>query len=817
MPISEDISKLLTQQQQQLDRFFKTRILPVENKIRELQAQVKATQDEQEIDSLKEQIKDLNAQKQPLRVAWEFYNTERTFITNLQRMHNILSDPTVLDKLSSKDRQSMETYTRSLEDMLTHYHNENFTAPIANENASTHQIIADMHQQINSDDFKNHIEKLKPLILPYERDLQPLFKRNPKFAKAVNSMSIKEDDNLSFEGRLITPAQRGPRYPLLLGELEKTVSAYAKRENTEEARKAEQLAGESLDQAKHYAGSINIAQGIKDVHDKSKDQLDHLSAKEKKGVALQSILSLNLNTSLQQDKQLEVEFKSQYIEHMLANAYPETFYHDQSGKFQVKAHSPEQYLNVYKALSGTSQLQKLKDFSLDPKNFDAKSLDALYKEDKNPVWLVLKSTKPVSEDFTAAEKIRAYEQVAEEFKKGAIVDTGKYLGVESMAKAAVAVANAHPEVKKQVEETFGEHSELGQYVLDKYIEHNSKKESQAKTEEYNTMMSSATVGPVDIAPLVEPSIPEVDRISTQASFDGLILDSQEEEERESATVQTSMQTDQTIEPKKYDEDRPQIEPILNSPTDINASSIAENIDEAIAFPLEMQEMNTDIPSSPTEINESSAVEPAAVEPAVVEPAVVEPAVVEPAVVEPAVVESAVVEPAAVEPVPIPGFKKSLSASSHTLGETTIMPEVSIERFRNCKNNMNGLREDSARETIEALNNFFTKFNGTNSDGVEKIKKTIQDEMRNPDKSSIEKLDAINKVMKATSEQKTGIGSWYSKSHIFGQGRTEGVQALYDHLKGNQIKNVEDVIKLDKQIIGDKPILHEQSGNARSMR
>lgn len=149
-----------------------------------------------------------------------------------------------------------------------------------------------------------------------------------------------------------------------------------------------------------------------------------------------------------------------YLKNTLSRVYPQDFilygsilHFNLNGRLAgLLDPSPSRFL---KAL-GITNAEKV---SFDPRNFDAAELDQLFniQNQKNPLWLALKSTIPVSDKFTAKEKIETYIALAGQFFKKNIVPKEKYKGALAMAKAAYTVAAAYPlmpQLKQRVEEAF---------------------------------------------------------------------------------------------------------------------------------------------------------------------------------------------------------------------------------------------------------------------------------------------------------------------------------------------------------------------------
>lgn len=156
-----------------------------------------------------------------------------------------------------------------------------------------------------------------------------------------------------------------------------------------------------------------------------------------------------------------------YLNNVLALTYPEYFQFTRKGELAlILSANHSKYADVcaalgynYKHLNSSSELS--------PQQFDGNVLDRLYSDSQHPLWMILKSIKPVDATFTATQKVLAYVEVAEAIKAKKIGATNKYHTAYQVAQAAIAVAGTHPECKEMVRTFFGPQSVLGQWIISK--------------------------------------------------------------------------------------------------------------------------------------------------------------------------------------------------------------------------------------------------------------------------------------------------------------------------------------------------------------
>ena len=207
------------------------------------------------------------------------------------------------------------------------------------------------------------------------------------------------------------------------------------------------------------------------------------NAAQRQVTLFKSILELHLNNPLERLDSNRAIFFDVYLKHMLAQAYPKDF--SMGGTlFELHLKGPlckgnKKYQMVLDALG----IVDVKGIVFNPDQFNPNKLDDLYKLDKNPLWLVLKSTMPIGPNFTDAQKISAYIDLAQAFFHKKLGATEKYLGAYDMAKAAYAIETTDPSIIQRRDAAFqplrsekhykklGEEGHFGNWIVMKHQEH----------------------------------------------------------------------------------------------------------------------------------------------------------------------------------------------------------------------------------------------------------------------------------------------------------------------------------------------------------
>ncbi len=298
-----------------------------------------------------------------------------------------------------------------------------------------------MRMQMPIEEIVLNLEK--QLFKIIEKELLKLNVVIPEEIKLKNLMDLAKQKQLVIES---IPGCSELQSLITLGkETAAVASSEAKIINLQQgANKAKELADKHIQSAKEEAGKIRSGINVPSA-------------------MLRQILRLNINTPTQSLTLENSEDFPHYLKKLLPKIHPTVFTLTAKGELSVSARGQTEavYVNTLKAIGAS-----LQSISLDPKTFDADALDSLY-ADKNLLWLVLKSTKPIDETFTPKQKIQTFISLAVAFKEEQLGGKGKSNEAYHLAKQAIALVKKYPELREMVNENFGPTSTIGKWIIDK--------------------------------------------------------------------------------------------------------------------------------------------------------------------------------------------------------------------------------------------------------------------------------------------------------------------------------------------------------------
>lgn len=426
------------------------------------------------------------------------------FVTDMQRLNNML---VILrahvtehgDGEKKMQLAILNNYLTKLDGLLESY--AALPDPLASINdqgmgATPEELIEQLCTKLNRPELKKLMSqlgdladdqmKINDIYRTYQQDLLKLTTYNQERTSDImlnnKGWSTQQRQIPDFT---IMPVQNLPRIYMPIEELQNKLASFQSKEPdyhlaaNEKPTKSNpalqrliKLADTGVANAKNnvheYNNKIKAAQIAEEEFN---DFPAEMKITQKQTGMLRNILSININTPLQKENQATTTFFAEYLKTALAKTYPQIFNLNIQGGIDVTLPSNNSnYANIHKALG--YDLQKLSltgaaTLAIDPAKFDAQTLDNLYQKDPNPLWLVLKSTKPISSNFTAEQKIQAYVELAHAFKDKKIGATGKYLAAYNLAQAALAVAQEHPEQNTKFTAEFGPESTLGKWIIGK--------------------------------------------------------------------------------------------------------------------------------------------------------------------------------------------------------------------------------------------------------------------------------------------------------------------------------------------------------------
>ncbi|MGC1183288.1 hypothetical protein [Legionella sp.] len=547
----------------------------------------------------------------------EIIMNEVKFVTDMQRLNNlvvILRDHVSKQGGSDKKEQIaiLDIYIEKLDTLLSTYAAMPDLLKLINDDgtgATPEELIEKIGMKLLLPESKQIMTQLGDLAdqrmnveMIHKLYLQDLSKLDNYLEERTSEIVLftgtRSTQKRAFSDFTIMPAQNLPRIYMPVEQLSEKLSsfaakapdyhipAYEKPTTTNSAiQKLINNVSEGIDQAKN---SVQAYNSKKAAIQNAEEEFSKIAAKtkirEKQAVMLRNILGLNINTSLQ-----TTSFFSEYLKTALTKTYPEMFQLNIKGEVDIiLPTSNVAYTDIHKALGYELNTT----LTLEPSRFDAQILDKLYQKTENPLWIVLKSTKPVNENFSAEQKIHAYKEIAQAFKDKKIGNTGKYLAAYNLTQSAKAVAQEHPESIPAFNEAFGYESTLGKWVIEK-----------AKNKD--TVISNLIIRPAKLASLEDKATDfEIDErasfgstISLNSSLDS-ISDSGIDTFDEESSVDIS-DIDEFDSEKQQVEDKPSVHQFNTDLENKKSLLIASGIEKMMLTSDEKQRLTEEINNAET--------------------------------------------------------------------------------------------------------------------------------------------------------------------------------------------------------------------------
>lgn len=450
------------------------------------------------------QSKLASGEREVLKYLEELFANESTFIANILKLRTILSpyrEEVNLRKLTPAQRESVTTYLNDIDRLLEAYQTLGFHQPIAEASTTPEEVIIDADRVFKTEQFARYTDIIKALAHS-QKTIDAIAEENATFQQTTAAGATQVGE-MSLSSCTIRPPQHIARYRLQWTTIVKELNGLVEKAEAVErtaisdgrdsprssgsevsisSESSRSSAGSAYEQAKKIGDSLNLEVGNKESIAIAEAQMKAAprAGAERQAFALRKILELNLNTPLQNNStHPEGKYLDPYLKTMLAQSYSDVFSLDRRGELVVNISvGHAKYGAIYEAF-GLDTRAPAATFKLDPAKFNAETFDRLYKGadrlsgDANPLWLVLKSTMPISETFTAEQKIQTYQELAAAAVAGQLGGTDKYIVALNLQKAAFAIATEH-DALPAFTAAFGPDSELGRYIDGKIREHRSE-------------------------------------------------------------------------------------------------------------------------------------------------------------------------------------------------------------------------------------------------------------------------------------------------------------------------------------------------------
>ncbi|HBD7102423.1 TPA: hypothetical protein ACT96X_001646 [Legionella pneumophila] len=468
---------------------------------------------------------------------------QENFSADMQHLKNILITLSGNSPITENEQKIIDKYIQKIDKLVQLYNELNDRYPlIIDKNTSPEDVIKGLNEKYMDPQFYAMMEMLASL--EYDREKinsisvkyeHALIRKNIEYNQARTTLApilnpdnpIRGTQTRDITSFTIMPMQNLPRISMVIRAVNEQLIKfrdtdpapdYHVNEEHVEAPKTPNAAIENLltltsgclgrsgpknTELQKRIGEQTVANYVEALYS-SRDS--GASVEHKKTFFLREILNLNLNTPIEKDTDARVKDFPSYLETILVQCYPEIFALNPKEKFSIKASSnAERYINIHKAIGADIMGEEVHEIKLNPAQFNAARLDELYKLDHNPLWLVLKSTKPIDSNFTAEDKVKAYIELAQSYKAQKIGETKKYSGAYNMAQAAFAIAQKNPECQKLVDDAFGPKSELGQWIISKHSKQDQAEVSK-NLSQYSHVQYVKSVKPPSLKkPVISPS------------------------------------------------------------------------------------------------------------------------------------------------------------------------------------------------------------------------------------------------------------------------------------------------------------------------
>lgn len=464
-------------------------------------------------DALK-QIADAKRKRSVILAVEEFFEVNQRLIENLVTFKIILE--ALAREFQEFQRPEIKTYLEQLDKVLLAYQDLRLMDCIT-QSESLAAVVLALQEKITKGLFGHYAESLSHLALCQESMQQRFLPYEKQIKSFIAFNAVVKDYLGSLGAYALIPMQHLTRLPLLMMEV-KDQFIKASQLTTVDKRIGEVIPviEKELTYFKGLAMECNEkmrAQSLSKATcvETATDEMDKKKPAQRREFLLKSILKLNLNNPLEQREANEVVFFDAYLKCLLAKAYPKGFSEDGT---VLKGSQFNDRDNKYQLVLSALGIFDARKIVFNPELFNPKQLDALFKLDKNPLWLVLKSTIPVSEQFSAEQKISTYIELAQAFFNKQMGATQKYLGAFDMARAAYAIKTTDPEVIQRRDKVFlpfvsvenardlGKKGQFGNWMVMKPLEHQEPSHSQSIEAELRQLAAKAR----DVEVLAESTV-----------------------------------------------------------------------------------------------------------------------------------------------------------------------------------------------------------------------------------------------------------------------------------------------------------------------
>jgi hypothetical protein len=320
------------------------------------------------------QIETMKSISKFTRALEEFLSAEEIFAFKQTHAKAILAPLLHDNDLNSQEKKAIQAYIDTSDALIHLYQALGFHEALADESQSPEEVARKILKIQQSKAFDVYFFHLTKLVGQYHKLTEIQSRHNISFnSQTATFLSQSFQRLMRYNLPMLEMIKDGPH------GLEGALKA-SKQVNLNNAMFANGYSGEFQDQAaKRPAGPLQ--------------RLIELNLNAPEGLEDSNYARL-ADRGAERSKRIDG-----YLKAMLTEAYPEQFQLDNTGYLLTNPDITEA-LGINHGIPGT----------INPEDFNAEILDRFYEADKNPLWFVLKSTKPiVANEFSFDDKLQAYQ------------------------------------------------------------------------------------------------------------------------------------------------------------------------------------------------------------------------------------------------------------------------------------------------------------------------------------------------------------------------------------------------------------------------
>ena len=322
------------------------------------------------------------------RQVENFILSERLCVTNALASTVLLDDLLRAPEINSNEKNTINKYlelVRSLQLSYTFLNLDSILEPANQSLSKTIHTLSNEYQE--------------PFYIAYQRVLEDL-----RLAGQDIVLLSKKHPLLSPHlERYITPLLgRTNAYPELLSEL-----GLAMSQNSMDSSSVMNARAVAIERVAELDATVAAYTGLSGFAASSAQRQE---AALKMLINSEASILSNRYPNDPDNSQIKI-YRSTYLKILLTEAFPEIF---GENAYNIIEEEESENISVLGQALGVEENQD----TIAPEAFNIAALDKLYKQDRNPVWLLLQIIKPVDGEFSLIRKIMVYETIIQLTKEG---------------------------------------------------------------------------------------------------------------------------------------------------------------------------------------------------------------------------------------------------------------------------------------------------------------------------------------------------------------------------------------------------------------